>query len=103
MGGGGLDLNLINKKLENLNFPIIAVILAALIGINTLFIKPIVGMANNGDYFRIMVSNNLYYLREGLNHEPEYFKYFQPYYGEDNFYNQQKKLLVINKTSNVFR
>ncbi len=97
-GGGGLDLNLINKKLENLNFPIIAVILAALIGINTLFIKPIVGMANNGDYFRIMVSNNLYYLREGPNHEPEYFKYFQPYYGVDNFYNQQKKLLVSTQS-----
>ncbi|MGL4876282.1 MAG: hypothetical protein ACRC30_16730 [Clostridium sp.] len=83
---------------KNLNFPIITVILAALIGINILFVKPIVGMANNGDFFRIMVSNNLYYLRDAPNHEPMYFKYFEPKYGVSNFYNGNPKMVVSTQS-----
>ncbi|MGL4849530.1 MAG: hypothetical protein ACRC28_11535 [Clostridium sp.] len=83
---------------KNLNFPIITVILAALIGVNILFIKPIVGMANNGDYFRIISSNNLYYLRDTKNQEPLYFKYFQPKYGVSDLYNTNQKMIVSTQS-----
>lgn len=83
---------------KKINFPILTVILAALIGINILFVKPIVGMANNGDFFRIMVSNNLYYLREAPDHQPMYFKYFEPSYGVSNFYNGNQKMIVSTQS-----
>lgn len=85
----------ISKKI---NFPILTVILGALIGINILFVKPIVGMANNGDFFRTMVSNNLYYLRETPDHQPMYFKYFEPIYGVSNFYNGNQKMIVSTQS-----
>ncbi|WP_297631723.1 hypothetical protein [uncultured Clostridium sp.] len=83
---------------EKINFPILTVILAAIIGVNILFVKPIVGMANNGDFFRIMVSNNLYYLRQGPDHQPIYFNYFQPTYGVSNFYNGNPKMIVSTQS-----
>ena len=47
---------------QRISLVIITFFLILIIGGITLFIRPIIGVADNGDYFRIMSSNDLYYL-----------------------------------------
>ena len=51
----------LDKLLLKVNFPILAVIFVFFIGSITLFIKPIIGVADNGDFFRIISQNDLHY------------------------------------------
>lgn len=85
------------RYLNKINYPILAVTLVILIGSFTLFFKPIVGMANNGDFFRIMINNDLYYLDKDKTEE-DYFKYFEKDYGISNFYNDNEKMLISTQS-----
>lgn len=55
-------LNRINSIFKNINYPLAAFFLVIIIGIFTLFIKPIIGMADNGDFYRVISSNGVYEL-----------------------------------------
>lgn len=52
----------------------------------SLFFRPILGLADNGDFYRIMKASNLYYLNE--NFEDKHFKYFNKNYGIMKYYNE---------------
>lgn len=49
---------------------------AIVVMIYVLFVKPIVGIADNGDFLRIMTSAGLDYLDPNLSYEDKYFGYF---------------------------
>ncbi|MFQ9248959.1 MAG: hypothetical protein ACLR3R_16965 [Clostridium paraputrificum] len=53
--------------------------LILIIGGITLFIRPIIGVADNGDYFRIMSSNDLYHLP--IEEDEKILGYFNKDYG----------------------
>ncbi|BFK79895.1 glycan biosynthesis hexose transferase WsfD [Clostridium baratii] len=89
----------IDKLLLKVNFPMLAVILVILIGSMTLFIKPIIGVADNGDFFRIISQNDLHYLNNNPADENERFiSYFQKDYGINQFYNNSQRLLVSTQS-----
>lgn len=85
------------KLLERINYPILAVILVIVIGSLTLFFKPYVGMANNGDFYRIMINNNLYYPDKEQT-DKDYFNYFEKDYGISEFYNDNPKMLISTQS-----
>ncbi|MGL4571549.1 MAG: hypothetical protein ACRCVJ_10820 [Clostridium sp.] len=94
-------INKLDEKLFKVNFPILAVILVMIIGSVTLFVKPIVGMANNGDFYRIISQNDLHYLDDNPAHtEDNFFNYFQKDYGINQFYNDAPKMLI--STQSIF-
>ncbi|AIY82745.1 putative membrane protein [Clostridium baratii str. Sullivan] len=89
----------LDKLLLKVNFPVLAVILVILIGSITLFIKPIIGVADNGDFFRIMSQSDLHYLNNNPADENERFlSYFQKDYGINQFYNDSQRLLISTQS-----
>ena len=75
--------------------PKLAVIVAACLMIYALFIAPI-GMADNGDFFRVMNGNGLYKLDRS---QPgEYMQYFSTKYGTYEYYNEYQESLFSSQT-----
>jgi hypothetical protein len=59
-----------------------------------------IGMADNGDFFRVIVQNNLYSLNsDGSN---DYFGYFIKNYGIREYYNELDAAKSIKTTQNIF-
>lgn len=79
-------------KLEKINCGLIAFIVVISICSVTLFIKPLIGMADTGDYFRITSQCNLYDLPE--NEDGKHLDYFYKDYGIRKYYNEDGKMLV---------
>lgn len=52
------------------------IVTAAAVIVYVLFVKPVVGIADNGDFLRIMTSSGLDYLDPNLSYEDKYFGYF---------------------------
>lgn len=77
---------------KNMNYGILAFIIVLLICSITLFVKPIVGMADNGDFFRVISQSDMYYLQS--NKENAFLQYFNKNYGIYKYNNENQKLLV---------
>ncbi len=74
----------------------IAVIAAALILIFTLFVPPLVGMADNGDFYRVINSNGLYKLDRDA--ADQYLAYFSSQYGVYHYFNEYESGLISSQT-----
>lgn len=70
--------------------------LILIIGGITLFIRPIIGVADNGDYFRIMSSNDLYHLP--VEEEDKILGYFNKDYGIYEYHNESETLLISTQS-----
>ncbi len=84
---------------KNLGFlfspPALAALFSAAIMIYVLFLFP-VGMADNGDYYRVINGNGLYKLDRGQ--VDEYFEYFSTDYGIYQYYNEYESSLISSQT-----
>ncbi|GFP77815.1 glycan biosynthesis hexose transferase WsfD [Clostridium fungisolvens] len=69
-----------------------AIILISLICTFTLFIKPVIGVADNGDFYRIISQSGLYHLSK--NDNDIFFGYFNRYYGIYKYYNENGMMLL---------
>lgn len=74
------------KIIGSLSPALWAVLLVATIGIIILFVPPINGLADNGDYFLVLDANNLYIQNPT---DYSYNEYFQNLYGIRQYYNQR--------------
>lgn len=89
----------IDKSCETIKFEVLAMILVLIIGSITLFIKPIIGVSNNGDFFRIITENGIHYLDNNPKEQEDmYFKYFQKDYGINKYYNDNAKMIVSTQS-----
>lgn len=64
---------------------LLAVFLAAIVAGIALFIQPLIGIADNGDFLRMLYSNGLYQLPK---YSDQYFSYFIKEYGIMHYYNE---------------
>lgn len=88
---------------QKIKCEILAAILVTVICSLTLFVKPIVGMSDNGDFNRIISQSDLYYLQPN-NDDGRFLKYFTKDYGIYRYYNENPKVmvstqLIITKTA----
>lgn len=67
-----------------------------LITVFTLFTAPYVGMADNGDFFRIIYSNGLYFNLP--DYDSRYFGYFVKQFGIYQYYNENSSMLVSSQS-----
>ncbi len=65
---------------------IVAAVLTGVILLTLLFLSPVIGMADNGDFYRIMVGNGLYKLDRY--EAGQYFSFFRKDYGLYQYYNE---------------
>lgn len=89
---------LINKAKIKIRPEVMALILIMIIGIVILFIKPIIGVADNGDFYRIISQNGLYHLPD--NDVDIMFGYFNREYGIYKFANETTA--TIFSTQSIF-
>lgn len=75
---------------QHISPSMLAVLLVGIIVGIALFIPPIVGIADNGDFARMVYSNGLYKLPENVN---QYFNYFVKDYGILQYYNENSASL----------
>ncbi|SFB46616.1 hypothetical protein SAMN05216312_10931 [Cohnella sp. OV330] len=61
-----------------------------------LFVKPYVGMADNGDYFRILYSNGIYF--NATDYAGQYFGYFIKHYGIFQYFNENGATLSSSQS-----
>lgn len=87
-----------NQMLKNINYPVAAFLLAVIIGSITLFCKPVIGMADNGDFYRVINSNGVYELNP--NDSDLYNGYFYKYYGIYKYNNDIEKNFI--STQGIF-
>jgi hypothetical protein len=73
-----------------------AAIVVFLITVIALFTPPYIGMADNGDYFRILYSNGLYF--NDPNYTNNYLGYFVKDYGVYQFYNENGATLFSSQS-----
>lgn len=76
-----------------------AMLAAAAVGIVTavaLFIPPFIGMADNGDYFRIIYGNGLYF--NAPDYTEQYFGYFVKQYGILQYFNENAAALTSSQS-----
>ena len=78
--------------IKNINCGIFASILVIFICCLTLFVRPIVGMADNGDFFRIISQSDVYYLQG--DHEHSFLGYFDKDYGIYKYNNENPRMVV---------
>ncbi len=64
----------------------LAALMTAILLLSLLFLSPVIGMADNGDFYRIMVGNGLYKLDRY--ETGQYFSYFSKEYGLYQYYNE---------------
>ncbi|TCO69365.1 glycan biosynthesis hexose transferase WsfD [Marinisporobacter balticus] len=77
---------------------VIAVILLILISGYALFLEPLIGLADNGDFYRIMAPNDLKH--EESRNKNDYFGYFNHKYDKLQYYNELKG--NIKSTHSIF-
>ncbi|WP_044353832.1 glycan biosynthesis hexose transferase WsfD [Paenibacillus sp. E194] len=99
MAGTWLKLK-IGQRLESLRRYVSPALLAAA-GVFTitciaLFVPPYIGMADNGDYFRILYSNGLYF--NAPDYYSQYFGYFIKEYGIFQYYNENAATLFSSQS-----
>lgn len=61
-----------------------------------LFVPPFVGMADNGDYYRILYGNGLYFSQP--DYDSRYFGYFVREYGIFQYFNEHQTLLYSSQS-----
>ncbi|WP_411168562.1 hypothetical protein ACH36K_15810 [Clostridium sp. MB05] len=86
--------------LNRINYSILAVGLFLLISLVTLFLSPVIGMADNGDYYRIISQNDLYHLSK--DNEDIFFGYFNKNYGIYK-YNNEAEITLISTQSQFIK
>lgn len=67
-----------------------------LVTVIALFTAPYVGMADNGDFFRIIYSNGLYFNLP--DYDSQYFGYFIKQFGIYQYYNENSSMLVSSQS-----
>lgn len=67
-----------------------------IITVIALFTAPYVGMADNGDFFRIIYSNGLYFNLP--DYDSQYFGYFVKQFGIYQYYNENSSMLVSSQS-----
>lgn len=85
---------------KNNGFPlpspaVAAVVFAAIILMLTLFVPPLVGMADNGDFYRIINGNGLYKLDRDAS--DQYLSYFNSQYGIYQYFNDYEDGLMSSQ------
>ncbi|WP_308462433.1 glycan biosynthesis hexose transferase WsfD [Clostridium weizhouense] len=88
----------LHNKLININFPVLASVIVLIIGILTLFINPIIGMADNGGFYKVINQNGLYNLNE--NNNEVFLGYFIKNYGICKYNNDYENLGI--STQSIF-
>lgn len=90
----------IKQRLESLRRYVTPALLAAagvfIITCMALFVPPYIGMADNGDYFRILYSNGLYF--NAPDYDSQYFGYFIKQYGIFQYYNENAATLFSSQS-----
>ena len=71
--------------IKNVRPALLSVILLILISGYALFLEPLIGLADNGDFYRVMVPNNLNY--EAERNTNDYFGYFNHKYNKLQYFN----------------
>lgn len=87
-----------NEVLKKINYPIFTFLLVIIIGSITLFFKPIIGMADNGDFYRIISTNDVYQLNR--NDDDLFNGYFNKEYGIYKYNNDSKTNFI--STQSIF-
>jgi hypothetical protein len=82
----------IKINLNDSTFIIIAVLLISLICSLTLFIRPLIGVADNGDFYRIIGPNGLYHISNC--DSDVFFGYFNKQYGIYKYFNENGFMLL---------
>lgn len=72
---------------------LLAVLLAAILSGVLLFVPPINGLADNGDFYRAMLSNGLYRLPSHVN---QYLDYVIPKFGIYQYFNENKAVVMTS-------
>ncbi|WP_252229701.1 hypothetical protein [Clostridium sp. ZBS15] len=85
-------------KINKINYSLLAFFLVLIIGILTLFIPPIIGMADNGDFYRVMNKSGAYHLNK--NYNEIFLGYFIKDYGIYKYNNDYANLLI--STQSIF-
>lgn len=67
-----------------------------LITIIALFTPPYIGMADNGDYFRILYGNGLYF--NAPDYDSQYFQYFIKHFGIFQYFNENSTDVVSSQS-----
>lgn len=80
---------------KNISPSLLAAVGVGFICLFTLFVQPIRGVADNGDFFRVAYSNGLYYFP---NYDSNYFGYFVSKYGILNDYNENGTLIFTSQS-----
>ncbi|WP_206109178.1 hypothetical protein [Paenibacillus sp. HB172176] len=81
---------------HSLSPALLASISVSIITIVALFIPPYIGMADNGDYFRILYSNGLYF--NDPDYSNQYLGYFVKSFGIFQYYNENGATLFTSQT-----
>ena len=89
-------MQLKNFKRLLLSPSVLAVIVAACILFLTLFLTPVIGMADNGDFYRVINGNGLYKLDRGQ--PDEYLQYFSKEFGVYQYFNEYESSLLSSQT-----
>lgn len=76
--------------------PVLAVVAALCIQLAVLYIAPVIGMADNGDFYRIINGNGIYKLDRY--EDDQYFKYFSREFGVYQYYNEFETSIVSSQT-----
>ncbi|WP_353846468.1 hypothetical protein [Clostridium sp. ZS1] len=85
-------------KLDKINYPLLAFFLVLIIGSLTLFIHPIIGMADNGDFYRVINKSGAYHLNKNSN--DIFLGYFIKDYGIYKYNNDYANILI--STQSIF-
>lgn len=88
----------LHNKLIRINYPVLALGLVLIIGILTLFVEPVIGMADNGDFYRIINKSGAYHLNK--NNNEIFLGYFIKDYGIYKYNNDYENLLI--STQSIF-
>ncbi|MCR2807819.1 glycan biosynthesis hexose transferase WsfD [Paenibacillus soyae] len=75
---------------------LLAAMLTVAIGSAALFVKPYVGMADNGDFYRILYGNGLYF--NAPDYDGQYFGYFVRQYGIMQYFNDNEAALLSSQS-----
>lgn len=87
-----LQILLANKYITPASLAAIAVFTITFVA---LYIPPYIGMADNGDYFRILYSNGIYF--SNPNYDNYYLGYFIKEYGLFQYFNENQTMLISSQ------
>lgn len=87
-----------DEILRNIDYPVVAFLVVIIIGSITLFCEPVIGMADNGDFYREISTNGVYELNP--NDNDLYNGYFYKNYGIYKYNNENEK--IYTSTQGIF-